>query len=290
MTGFLHGILRTTVEHRAQVEAGLILAGVETFEERDEMIDPRLTGYVEFHLYGEITDEFVLTQQVHASNVRKWLVSEPEFQHEAAVDWSEAWKVHYQPLRLSPRVTVVPSWIHYQPNHDERVIILDPGTAFGTGQHDTTALCVQALDLKSAESEIGRCADVGTGTGILALAAHYLGATELWLTENDPLALAVARDNLKDITADFVLCEQPKTERRFETVIANILAEPLVGMAADLAALLSPKGTLFLSGLLSSQAQTVEQAFLALGLRTVRQWNQGEWSLLWMVKSDDDVS
>jgi len=290
MTGFIHGILRTTVAHRTQVEAGLVLAGVETYEERDETIDPSLMGHVEFHLYAEIDHEAALLEQVESANVNLWLVSEPEFTREEAVDWSEAWKVHYQPLRLSPRVTVVPSWIDYHADIDERILVLDPGTAFGTGQHETTALCVQALDLRAAEAGIGRCADIGTGTGILALAAHRLGATALWLTENDPLALAVAQENLGGIPAAFELCEKPRADGQFDTVVANILAEPLMGMAADLAALLAPKGALFLSSLLSSQAEVVQSTFMASGLRTIRQWNQGEWSLLWMVRSDDDVS
>lgn len=290
MSEFVHGILRTTSPHRAAVEARLIMAGVYSFEERDESIDPNLVGRVEFHLYAELDAEAALSAQIQAADIAELLLEPPRFHREAAVDWSEAWKIHYQPLRLSPRITVVPSWIDYHADGDERVIVLDPGTAFGTGQHETTALCVQALDLRASEAGIGRFADIGTGTGILALAADRLGASTLWLTENDPKALEVARENLEGIVATFELCERPMSEASFDTVVANILAEPLMGMAADLAALLAPEGALFLSGLLSSQADAVQTAFLASGLRTVRQWNQGEWSLLWMVRSDDDVS
>ena len=290
MTAFIHGILKTTTAHRAEVEAALVLAGFEAYEERDRSIDPDLGDHVEFHLYAEKEDEAALAERIGVANVGRWLVSAPELRSEKAVDWSEAWKVHYHPLRLSPRVTVVPSWIDYDAASDERVLVLDPGTAFGTGQHETTALCVQALDLRAAETGIGRCADIGTGTGILALAAHRLGASHLWLTENDPLALAVAQENLEGVGAEFKLCERPRADGLFDTVVANILAGPLMGMAADLAALLAPEGALFLSGLLSSQSEEVEAAFLASGLRTIRQWNQGEWSLLWMVKSGVDVS
>tara|TARA_Y100001934_G_scaffold275431_1_gene369822 strand:+ start:419 stop:1219 length:801 start_codon:yes stop_codon:yes gene_type:complete len=266
------------------------MAGVQSFEERDESIDPNLVGRVEFHLYAEVDDEGELSAQIAAADLAGLLTEPPQLQHEEGVDWAEAWKIHYQPLRLSPRITVVPSWVQYESDDDERVIVLDPGTAFGTGQHETTALCVQALDLRASEAAIGRFADIGTGTGILALAADRLGARSLWLTENDPMALAVAQENLAGVVAAFELCERPRSEESYDTVVANILAEPLMGMAADLAALLAPKGALFLSGLLSSQAKAVEAAFLASGLRTVRQWNQGAWSLLWMVRSGDDVS
>jgi len=290
MSEFIHGILRTTPRHRSAVETGLIMAGVHSFEERDESIDPNLAGRVEFHLYAELDGKTALLEQVESAGLDQWLDGLPEFKGEEAVDWSEAWKVHYQPLRLSPRVTVVPSWVDYSADADERVIVLDPGSAFGTGQHETTALCVQALDLRAAEVGLGRVADVGTGTGILALAADRLGATSLWLTENDPLALRVAQENLEGVSATFELCERPVSAERFDTVVANILAEPLMGMAADLAALLAPKGALFLSGLLSRQAEAVQTAFLASGLRGIRQWNQGEWSLLWMARSDGDAS
>lgn len=290
MSEIIRVILRVDEPGRDALETALIMAGATAMEERDESISTELKGFVEFHLYGAGDDEKELRALVARANVESLLAGPVRFLREQELDWAEAWKVHYRPLRLSPRVTVVPSWIEYQAEPDERVIVLDPGAAFGTGQHATTALCIRALDLRSAEGAIGAMADIGTGTGILSLAGQRLGATELWLTENDPEALAIARENLAGLAADFELCERPISQRHFDTVVANILAEPLLAMAGDLVGLLAPGASLIVSGLLCEQAEALEARFLASGLRRHRRWDQDEWSLLWLQQAKGAAS
>ncbi len=174
-------------------------------------------------------------------------------------DWEREWMQHYQPMRFGRRLWVCPSWLP-PPEPAAVNLLLDPGLAFGTGTHPTTALCLTELD--SLDLAGTRVIDYGCGSGILALAALKLGAAEVLGVDNDPQALSATRDNAERNAIDashlpVVLPDDAAIEhwqRRADVVVANILAGPLLQLSDSLLTLLKPSGTLLLSGLLTTQA------------------------------------
>lgn len=174
-------------------------------------------------------------------------------------DWEREWISHYRPMRFGKRLWVCPSWL--EPPEPEAVnLLLDPGLAFGTGTHPTTALCLTELD--GMDLHGCKVVDYGCGSGILAVAALKLGAAKALGVDNDPQALTASRDNcarnqLPDNALDVAL---PGAEtiapwqRQADLVVANILAGPLMALSGTLLGLLQPGGTLMLSGLLNTQA------------------------------------
>ena len=174
-------------------------------------------------------------------------------------DWEREWMQHYQPMQFGKRLWVCPSWLE-PPEPDAVNLLLDPGLAFGTGTHPTTALCLAELDSMRLEEQV--VVDYGCGSGILAVAALKLGAIEALGVDNDPQALAASRDNAGRNGVDpelfpVALPGQYDTDhwlQRADTVIANILAGPLMELSGTLLHCLKPGGTLMLSGLLATQA------------------------------------
>ncbi|MDO8863872.1 50S ribosomal protein L11 methyltransferase [Haliea sp. E1-2-M8] len=174
-------------------------------------------------------------------------------------DWEREWISHYRPMRFGQRLWVCPSWL--EPPEPEAVnLLLDPGLAFGTGTHPTTALCLTQLDGMT----LGGCTvvDYGCGSGILAVAALKLGAARALGVDNDPQALNASRDNCarNQLPVSALEVALPGAEaidpwrQQADLVVANILAGPLMALSATLLGLLRPGGTLMLSGLLNTQA------------------------------------
>ncbi len=181
-------------------------------------------------------------------------------------DWTREWMQHYQPLCFGGRLWVSPSWTE-QPeaarSARQVTLLLDPGLAFGTGTHPTTALCLEALaQMALADTHI---VDYGCGSGILAIAALKLGAARALGVDNDPQAISASRENAtrNDIPTAQLALQLSEKEidsawmQRADVVVANILAGPLAELAPTLLQLLKPGGTLLLSGLLEEQAQTL---------------------------------
>lgn len=174
-------------------------------------------------------------------------------------DWEREWMQHYRPMQFGPRLWVCPSWLE-PPQPDAANLLLDPGLAFGTGTHPTTALCLGQLDALAPEG--WTVVDYGCGSGILALAALKLGARECLGVDTDPQALAASANNAlrNDIALEKLPLAQPddvnssQWSERADLVIANILAGPLMELSDILLDFLNPGGTLLLSGLLHSQA------------------------------------
>jgi ribosomal protein L11 methyltransferase len=174
-------------------------------------------------------------------------------------DWERTWMQHYRPMQFGQRLWVCPSWLE-PPQPDAINLLLDPGLAFGTGTHPTTALCLQQLDGLSLEGQT--VVDYGCGSGILAVAALKLGASLALGVDNDPQALVASQENaLRNTIAPESLSvtlpqqvDQKLWAQRADVVIANILAGPLVELSNTLLDFLQPGGVLLLSGLLQSQA------------------------------------
>lgn len=176
-------------------------------------------------------------------------------------DWQRAWMDQFKPLRFGKRLWVVPRW--YAPPEPAAVnILLDPGLAFGTGTHPTTALCLEWLD--DADLNGKTVIDFGSGSGILAIAAAKLGARTAWAVDHDPQALLATRDNaeVNGVTARV----HPRTaealpDAPIDLVLANILAGPLISLALRFAVLVKPGGHVVLSGILTQQADEVLEKY-----------------------------
>ncbi|WP_179395505.1 50S ribosomal protein L11 methyltransferase [Lacticaseibacillus absianus] len=196
-------------------------------------------------------------------------------------DWANEWKKYYQPLRITRYLTIVPEWLTYSPAQaGEQLIRLDPGMAFGTGNHPTTALMLQLLEsvIRGGETMI----DVGTGSGVLALAARLLGVTQVLATDVDDVAVTNAQANLAlnpaidgiEIVANDLLSG---IDAQADLIAANILAEVLLPLIPQVPARLAPKGQLLLSGIYYDKLAAVEAALDAQQLTVTRRWQQGDW-------------
>ena len=199
-------------------------------------------------------------------------------------EWTRVWEDQFHPLQMGERLWICPSWTP-APDPDAINILLDPGLAFGTGTHPTTAMCLRALDADLPPGK--RVVDYGCGSGILGIAAARLGATAVLGVDNDPQAITASRDNaLRNEVPDTafpVVLPQDHLVARWQTsadwVVANILAGPLVALAPVLTSLMVPGGRLLLAGLLVDQAEAVIEAYapdVALSIAD----QQEEWVLL----------
>ena len=177
-------------------------------------------------------------------------------------DWERSWMDNFHPMRFGQRLWIVPSW-HAAPEPEAVNLLLDPGLAFGTGTHPTTALCLEWLDGQPLDD--CNVLDFGCGSGILAIAAKLLGAKQLTCTDIDVQALEATRDNANRnaIAAEDMLVYLPEDmpQQQFDVVLANILAGPLVSLAPQLIAYTRTGGRLALSGILAEQAQEVRDAY-----------------------------
>ncbi len=182
-------------------------------------------------------------------------------------DWANAWKRFWHVTRVG-RVVIAPSWEPYAPQPDDAVIRLDPGMAFGTGTHATTVMCLRQLE----ERVRAGCtvADLGTGSGILAIAAARLGAVRVWAVDIDPVAVRAARENVdRNGVADHVTVWEGGPERiaqPCEIVVANLTADLHMALAAQEAGLVAPGGVLIASGIVAGEAERVAAALRGLGM------------------------
>lgn len=190
----------------------------------------------------------------------------PAFRLDGLADqpWERAWLEHFKPMRFGERLWVVPSWTE-PPVANAVNLHLDPGLAFGTGTHPTTALCLRWLDGQDLAGR--RVLDFGCGSGILAIAAALLGAAQVTGVDNDPQAITATRENAarNGVAVSALLPAQfDATPGAFDAVVANILAGPLVQMADRIAGCVAPGGVLALSGILREQADEVAAAYAGL--------------------------
>lgn len=209
-----------------------------------------------------------------------------------AEDWAESWKKFFHVEKVSARVWIKPSWEPCTAAPGEVIVELDPGMSFGTGQHGTTRGCIQMID-RLAPAQGLRLADIGCGSGILAIAAAKLGYRDLVALDNDPDAVRIARENaelngvagqIRFVTGD---CSAAGLDHSHDVVVANILANVLIANAGLLAGYLSrsPAARLILSGILNPQAADVQAAYVAVGMTLVETIQLGEWTTLCLKSS-----
>lgn len=199
-------------------------------------------------------------------------------------DWGEAWKRYFKPLRVSGGIVIKPTWEPFTPTGDDIVIEVDPGMAFGTGQHPSTRMCLEALEgilRRNPAAGEWRVLDLGTGTGILAIACAKLGAGRVLGVDNDPQATAIARENvLVNRVGDRVAIADDDIaalEGPFELIVANLTGGVLVDLQPHFPRLLRGGGRLVISGIIAQNQPAIEAAFLGGGLSLHRLLAEQEW-------------
>jgi ribosomal protein L11 methyltransferase len=279
LLGVLSGV---GVEQSPETDAGALLSGFFQLDpatgaphDREESTDDILALVEErmtelFALYGCVPEK-------------------PAVSLLADQDWATSWQQYFKPFEIVPGLVIKPTWEAYQPESGQHVIEMDPGMAFGTGQHASTRMAL-ALISKSLEAiRPKRALDVGTGTGILAMGATLLGAERVIAIDNDPDAIVVARENIeKNDLAGKIEASTTPTERLqgvFQLVSANIVHDVLVEMAVILAKLTAPGGHLILAGILSGeQEENIVEVYRSLGLHPNDRLYQEEWVALQFIK------
>ena len=197
-------------------------------------------------------------------------------------DWIDVWKKHFRPIHLG-RIVVVPEWIDYTKEAGEHVVLLDSNMAFGTGEHETTSMCVELLQdyLKEGDTVL----DVGCGSGILGIAAAKLGAKRCYLSDLDPIAVESAEhncalNNVEDVTRVTLSDLLSESSVTADIILANITAEVLSLLAPSIPAHLKAGGTLILSGIIESRLALVKEKYAAVGLSLREERRKGEWFAL----------
>jgi len=204
-------------------------------------------------------------------------------------DWSSNWKEHFKPLRVGSRLVIKPTWESFPVTTDDIILELDPGMAFGTGAHPTTVLCLSMLEkyLTSAMNNGAKTLsvlDVGTGSGILSIAAVKLGVERVTAIDIDPEAVRVAEENclLNKVDSAVSVSDEPLqvVQGRYDIVLANILAEELVRMAPELVRKMAPGGTLILSGILVEKEELVLDGYAGFDVTLSEVVREQEWSCI----------
>lgn len=194
-------------------------------------------------------------------------------------DWVNNWKQYYKPIKEG-RVTIVPEWIEYQPEEGEYIVKIDPGMAFGTGEHESTKMCLMLLQALGVEDKT--VIDVGTGSGILALASAKLGAKSVEAYDIDDNAVKSAKENCllngledKIYVANANLLD--KTTGKFDIVLANITADVLILLSDSLGDYMKKDGIVIISGIILKREDDVRKAFEKNGFKVLERINMGEW-------------
>lgn len=271
-----------------ELSAALFELGATGVEERDDQTLTRGAGPGRVTLVASFEAHAEAEAAIEALRELAPALS-PRLEEVVGDAWRDAWKEHFAPFSLTRRITVAPPWVEYTPRATagaapgepgsapmppgdaERVLWLEPGRAFGTGLHATTALVAELLDARAPELAGQELLDVGTGSGILALAALLLGASRAVAIDLDPDVIEVVRENAaRNGLGDRIAASAGTLEgitRTFPWVVANIETRVLRPIAEDLARVLAPGGRLILSGILVSEHDDLVQRFTALPRR-----------------------
>jgi len=304
----MHWLELTVQTHPEAVESVSELlnrytTGGVAIEEPIELIDEGqeyrvLTGQpIKVHAYLPIDGkEEAARQQVaeglwHLSSLGPQFVGDLQTRVVHEEDWANAWKDYYHVTHIGQRLVIRPSWREYIPMNNEVVLELDPGMAFGTGLHPTTRMCLEQIEQRMRPDM--RVLDVGTGSGILALAAAKLGAANVYCIDNSSVAvesaLANAEMNHMSDRVNVVLGVLDETEAtrlsgQYDLVLANIIARVIGSIASNLAQVLAPGGILITSGIIEDRRHEAEQPLLATGLELIDQVMIDDWVTLIMQK------
>jgi ribosomal protein L11 methyltransferase len=201
-------------------------------------------------------------------------------------DWNAAWKKDFRPVDAGERFTIIPPWEEKRPGRIN--LVIDPCMAFGTGHHETTRSCLALMEKYADPCAQGCFLDLGTGTGILAIAASKLGCHHVIGIDTDPLAVDAARKNIKiNQTPDVEIrgANLSEVKGTFNVIAANLISGVLVELAGELSSHLNIGGIAILSGILSGQDDEVVEAMSGVGFRTIERYPDGKWTSLVVERS-----
>ncbi len=256
-----------------EIGAALFELGATGVEERDDHTLVKGPGGGRVTVVGSFEDRPAADAAIAALKEADAAL-EPRLEEVVGDAWRDAWKEHFAPFPLTPTITVVPPWVAYEPSRPgERKLELEPGRAFGTGLHATTALVAEVLHRRAAELAGVELLDVGTGSGILSLVALLYGAARAVAVDIDPDVVEIVRENAERnglgdrIEARAATAEQ--ITRAFPWVLANIEARVLGPLAPELSRVLAPGGTLVLSGVLAAEHDAMVARYTSLPRRLV---------------------
>jgi len=200
-------------------------------------------------------------------------------------DWAESWKRHFKPIEIGSALLLKPSWSQRRPKKNQAVVVLDPGLSFGTGQHPTTRFCLEQIVAVRKPGWAQSFLDLGTGSGILAIAAARLGYRPVAATDFDPEAIRIARANAKQngvlgkvrFICQDLLGEPIGSRQKHDVICANLIFDLLLEASARIASRLKPGGVLVLAGILRAQFPQVRAEYEKRGLRLIRSKAENEW-------------
>jgi len=200
-------------------------------------------------------------------------------------DWAESWKRHFKPIEIGHALLLQPSWSKRKPRHGQAVVVLDPGLSFGTGQHPTTRFCLEQLAAVRAEDLPRSFLDIGTGSGILAIAAAKLGYRPVKAFDFDPDSVRVARENARrnDVSRRLHLAQADLTQlpsrspKKFDLVCSNLIYDLLLAERSRILNRVAPGGILVLAGILTTQFELVQRAYEEKGWNLIASREMKEW-------------
>ena len=305
------------VKEWSQVKVTVALEKLDTLTAIMSMIDLNLMieDYSDIDLktcYGDLIDESLLNADKTIASVSVFIPAEKSVSDAVAFikdrandekldikleingvneeDWATSWKAYYKPVHIGNKMVIVPMWETYDEQPGEVIVRMDPGMAFGTGTHETTRLVVSLLEKYTTEG--CRVLDVGTGSGILAICTSKLGAGECKAYDIDPVAVRVARENIKDNDCDNITCDVSDllygvdlSGGQYDLVCANIVADIIIRMCPDISKYMKDKAILLASGIITERADEVVTAVEANGLRVRERLTDNGWCALIIEKN-----
>ena len=309
--------MSNNVKEWSQVKVTVALEKLDTLTAIMSMIDLNLMieDYSDIDLktcYGDLIDESLLNADKTIASVSVFIPAEKSVSDAVAFirdransesleikveingvneeDWATSWKAYYKPVHIGDRMVIVPMWETYEEQPGEVIVRMDPGMAFGTGTHETTRLVVTLLEKYTKEG--CRVLDVGTGSGILAICASKLGAGECKAYDIDPVAVRVARENVKDNECDNITCDVSDllygvdlSGGQYDLICANIVADIIIRMAPDIGKYMKDDAILLASGIITERSEEVVEAVKANGLRIKELLTDNGWCALVIEKN-----
>lgn len=202
-------------------------------------------------------------------------------------DWAEAWKKYYKPVKIGENIVIKPTWEEYEKDNDEIIIELDPGMAFGTGTHETTILCIKALEKYVKKDNI--VYDIGTGSGILSIAAAKLGAKRVEAIDLDQVCVRVANENIKINEVDSIVKVKKGNlldiiDGKANIIVSNIIAEVILDMVDSIGDYLYDKGIFIASGIIEGKSKMVEEALTQNGFKILEINKMNDWISIISIK------
>lgn len=255
-----------------------------------EIIDPRLVDSMPedvcVHAWFNPEDRSVLAalEEVFSSaRHERTDYGTLQIEHRSVSDesWAEKWKQYYKPFYAAEHLVIKPTWENFEPKPEDMIIEIDPGMAFGSGTHETTGMCISLL--KEAIRGGERVIDVGTGSGILAIAAGLLGAGSVLAVDIDPDAVRVAEENVihNGLENKITVCRGnllDHIDQVCDICVANIISDIIISFAAPLMSHIAPGGLFICSGIVRERAEEVREALLQAGYDIMKTEYRGEWT------------